>query len=242
MLNITSDRPILEEVAHRPWPIPNQRWVWYQEWNDVAFLHWKVPEAWLKPQVPKGLTIDTFEGACWISLVAFTMNNVRPYSLPAFTPLSNFFELNIRTYVTNGGKAGVYFLSIEASKQIACLMAQSFSGLPYQYAAMERTSERFQSHNARTGNRFDIAFQTGTPTQAKPLDLWLTERYCLYQDVSDVLYRYEVQHKQWDVYQMALTQSAIQYRGYENIINRPPDRLHYSPGVPVLAFAKEKTQ
>lgn len=64
---------------HRPFP-PNSAkpWVYYQEWNNALFLHFKVPEAVLEPSIPQGLTLDSFESSCWVSLVAFTMNKVGP--------------------------------------------------------------------------------------------------------------------------------------------------------------------
>lgn len=240
MLSITNDQPVLQQIAHRPWPMPNRPWQWYQEWNRVVFLHWKVPLSWLKPNIPKGLTIDTFEGACWISLVAFDMNKVRPRLIPAFSPLSDFYELNIRTYVTMGGKAGVYFLSIEAGNQLACLLARKFSGLPYQYSSIRRKPGQFQCQNHKLGNHFNINYQIGKKGQASPLDLWLTERYCLYHDISGNIFRYEVQHKPWGIYALELGDSQIQYEGYQDVLANSPDCCHYSPGVAVLAFSKEK--
>ncbi|MCC6807547.1 MAG: DUF2071 domain-containing protein [Deltaproteobacteria bacterium] len=46
-------------------------------WRDLAFLHWRVPEAALRPLVPSALEIDTFDGSAWIGLVLFTMPRVR---------------------------------------------------------------------------------------------------------------------------------------------------------------------
>lgn len=240
MLSITSDKPILKATDHRPWPLPSKAWEWYQEWNEVVFLHWKVPHDWLFPQIPAGLTIDTFGGNCWISLVAFNMDKARPRLLPAFAPLSDFYELNIRTYVEAEGKAGVYFLSIEASKQISCFMARRFSGLPYVFSKIERAPFRFTSKNPGSGNHFDINYLPGAKKKADELDLWLTERYCLYHDIQGDIYRYEVQHKQWDVYQLELKSRDIKYDGYQTVIQSAPDRCHYSPGIPVLAYPKEK--
>lgn len=62
--------------------------------------------------VPHDLEIDLFEGKPWVYLVAFTMEKIRPKYLPSFPPISDFDEINIRTYVKKDNKAGVYFLSI----------------------------------------------------------------------------------------------------------------------------------
>lgn len=100
---------ILEQNAHRPWEIPKNRWRYYQEWNDAIFLHWQVDLEELKKFVPKELEIDLFEGKAWISIVAFAMEEIRPRFLPAFAPISNFFEINVRTYIKTKSKTGVYF-------------------------------------------------------------------------------------------------------------------------------------
>lgn len=100
---------ILKSTEHRPWKLPNGTWKFYQEWNNAIFLHWQVNLNELRKFVPEQLEIDLFENKPWISLVAFNMENIRPKNMPAFSPISNFHEINIRTYVKFGNKSGVYF-------------------------------------------------------------------------------------------------------------------------------------
>lgn len=75
---------ILENTKHRPWEIPKRSWRFYQEWNDVLFLHWQVDLEELRKFVPEELEIDLFEGKPWISVVAFAMEKIRPRYMPAF--------------------------------------------------------------------------------------------------------------------------------------------------------------
>lgn len=90
---------ILNVTGHRPWTIPTKQWKYYQEWNDVVFLHWQVDLKELQKIVPGDLEIDLYEGKPWVSLVAFTMEKIRPRNLPPFSLISDFDEINIRTYV-----------------------------------------------------------------------------------------------------------------------------------------------
>lgn len=83
---------ILENSTHRPWELPDERWKFYQEWNRAIFLHWKVDFQELRNFVPKELEIDLFEGNAWVSVVAFTMEKIRPKNFPHFAPISNFDE------------------------------------------------------------------------------------------------------------------------------------------------------
>ncbi|MCB0739382.1 MAG: DUF2071 domain-containing protein, partial [Bacteroidetes bacterium] len=49
---------ILKQINHRPWSLPKHKWNYYQEWNEVVFLHYAVNPSLLKEFVPKSLTID----------------------------------------------------------------------------------------------------------------------------------------------------------------------------------------
>src|SRR5690606_33910061 len=128
---------------HRPWNLPSGNWKYYQEWNDGIFLHWQVDYNELKKLVPDDLEIDLFDGKPWVSLVAFTMEKIRPKNLPAFPPISDFHEINIRTYVKLNNKTGVYFLSIEGGKKLSCIMAKGISELPYRFSNIKRTKNTY---------------------------------------------------------------------------------------------------
>src|SRR4051794_8028305 len=108
---MSSIHHILQQTSHRPFPMPETPWKYYQEWHQVLFAHWKVPAELLSPLLPPGLTLQLYEGEAWVSLVAFTVKKLRPRIFPPFPPLSNFHEVNMRTYVLRKGKPGIYFLS-----------------------------------------------------------------------------------------------------------------------------------
>ena len=141
-------KEILKYNDHRPWSTPIKKWNFYQEWNNAIFLHWKVELKELSKFVPCNLQIDLFDGQPWVSLVAFTMEKIRPRNFPHFSPVSNFHEINIRTYVKSKNKTGVYFLSIEAGKKIACRIARKISKLPYRYSTINRSFNSYNSTNS----------------------------------------------------------------------------------------------
>ncbi|WP_083634256.1 YqjF family protein [Saccharicrinis aurantiacus] len=118
-------REILNTTERRPWKMPTEKWKFYQEWNNVIFLHWQVELSELKKFVPKELEIDLYGGKPWVSVVAFTMEKIRPKNLPSFALISDFDEVNIRTYVKANNKTGVYFLSIEGGKKLSCKVAKA---------------------------------------------------------------------------------------------------------------------
>jgi uncharacterized protein YqjF (DUF2071 family) len=122
---------------------PNGPSLMRMRWMSLAFIHWPVPAATLRPLVPSSLEIDQFDGAAWVGLVPFTMRGVLPSILPdwpglAHVPaISAFHECNVRTYVHPMGRPrerGVWFFSLDAASRIAVWMARRFFCLPYYFA------------------------------------------------------------------------------------------------------------
>ncbi|MEI2745708.1 MAG: DUF2071 domain-containing protein [Ottowia sp.] len=76
-------------------------------WHDLLFAHAPVPVAALRAVVPAGLELDTFDGVAWLGVVPFRMTRVGPRDGCRRCPGSHAFpELNVRTYVTRGGRPG----------------------------------------------------------------------------------------------------------------------------------------
>ena len=81
------NRRILEETAHRPWPLPAAPWLMTQTWHDLLFAHWAVDAALLRERVPRALDLDLYEGRGWIGVVPFRMTNVAPRGVPGLPGL-----------------------------------------------------------------------------------------------------------------------------------------------------------
>ncbi len=232
---------ILSKTEHRPWEIPTDSWKFYQEWNKAIFLHYQVDLTELKKFVPKELVIDLFDGKPWISIVAFTMEKIRPKNLPSFPPISDFDEINIRTYVKSTNKTGVYFLSIEGGKNLSCKVAKGVSELPYRFSEIKRTDNKYQSKNSEFNDRLDIEFTIGKELKEKTeLDKWLTERYALFQDSSQSINEFDIHHLEWPINQIDVQKLDFSYPRFENLITKEPSKIHYSKGVKVLAWGKIK--
>ena len=236
-----SPTDILQHTAHRPWPVPNNDWIYYQEWNQALFFHWPVPQDVLQPFLPEGLYLDTFNGEAWVSIVPFTMQNIRPRFIPAFPPVSDFHEINMRTYVIKNGKPGVYFLNIEAEKWLSSLIAETLSGLPYQQSNITRNTATGQWASYFSPKEFalNLQYQINAPVLHKtPLDIFLTERYCLYLNIQNHLYRYDIHHLPWELYSVSFTRQYISYRINTFNFSSLPALTHYSPGVQVIAWKR----
>jgi uncharacterized protein YqjF (DUF2071 family) len=110
-------------------------------WLDLAFLHWPVPVAAIRPLVPLALDLDTFEGSAWVAVTPFEMRGVKVSGMLAVPTATNFPELNVRTYVRHGDRWGVWFFSLDAASWLAVTGARSVVGLPYFHARMSSVQD-----------------------------------------------------------------------------------------------------
>ncbi len=232
---------ILSDKSHRAFDFPNRKWLYYQEWNRAVFLHWKVSVEILRKLVPQKLEIDTFDGSAYVSLVAFTMEKIRPRYLPSVKFISCFDEINLRTYIDNDHKKGVYFLNIEAGKHLSSLIAKGLSGLPYEKSNINRLANRYTSRNDLKNFCLNISYKANECiTQKTELDHWLTERYCLYLDKGKQLYRYHIHHREWALKRVSIDSRDFRYELGDLKLTAKPDITHYSDGVKVVAWKREK--
>jgi hypothetical protein len=175
-----------------------------QTWHDLLFAHWPVPLAEMRPLVPSQLALDTFDGQCWVGVVPFHMSGIRARGLPPLPGLSRFPELNVRSYVTHGGKPGVYFFSLDAANSPAVWAARTFYHLPYFHAEM--TSNEIEGNIEYDSRRysgvaeFRARYRPSTEVRLREKgspEHWFTERYCLYTMHRGQILRGEIHHQPW---------------------------------------------
>ena len=239
---------VLSRTEHRPYPLPEGSWALSMSWHDLLFMHWPVPEEWLRPLIPSALQLDTFDGSAWLGVVPFRMSGVRPRALPGVPPLSNFPETNLRTYVSAEGKPGVWFFSLDAHNPVAVRIARATFGLPYYDAKMfchssgdEVSYASVRTHKNAPPARFVGRYRpTGEVFESNPgsLENFLTERYCLYSANGwGVVRRGDIHHHMWPLQRAEVETAALEMTG--QICLDLPDtepQLHYARRLDVLAW------
>ena len=203
------DRSILDQTDHRPWPMPDGPWLMTQTWHDLLFAHWPVPVEALRPLIPPGLAIDTWDGAAWLGVVPFRMTHVRPLGVPLPGGRFAYGEINVRTYVTANERPGVWFFSLHGQDRLAAWAARRAFHLPYWYARVavrpgsraDGTVEFASRHDgARTAIFRGRYRPTGPVALAAPgsIEAFLTDRLCLYAARrGGGLLRADVEHGPW---------------------------------------------
>jgi uncharacterized protein len=228
---------MLDQTAHRPWPIPETPWVLFMRWHDLLFAHWPVSIDLIRPLIPDVLEIDIFDGFCWIGVVPFCMSGVRPRYVPI--PLT-FPELNVRTYVKMKGRSGVWFFSLDAASWLSVRAARCL-GLPYYDAQMTVQwdgdvveYESMRNHKNAPPAEFCAKYRPTSPVYYSApgtLDYWLTERYALYGALKpDRIVYGEIHHLPW-----ALQRAEVELR--RNTMTEALG-LHLRDTKPICHFAR----
>ena len=183
-------------------------------WDRAVFLHYQVDPKFLQPQIP--FDLDLFDGQAYISLVAFTLRNMRlthPHLKFITQPLHTHSFLNVRTYVQVGPMRGIYFLAEWLNNRLATMLGPVLYGLPYRFGKLT------YSHNASnlTGEVLG-GTASGTPMPVRPvlrysatlsspanykpaipdtLDHFLLERYIAFTQHGPFRRLFQVSHEPW---------------------------------------------
>lgn len=217
-----------------------------QTWNDLLFAHWPISPQVMRKLVPSALALDMFNSQCWVAVTPFHMSGIRFRWLPKLPGLSAFPELNVRTYVTHGGKPGVYFFSLDAGSRIAVCAARETYHLPYFHARMSSTDHDgwIRYHSVRSQAELKAKFRPVAPVQlrkAGTLEHWLSERYCLYTTIGNAVYRAEIHHQPWPL-QNAECEISINSMAASAGIQLPAIQplLHFAKRLEVLIWPLKK--
>jgi len=223
------------------WPVMRQ------QWRDLLFLHWEYPASTIQETLPDGLFVDTFGGKAYLGVVPFFMQNVRPCGLPPVPGLSNFMELNLRTYVYDrAGVPGVWFYSLDANQALAVIIARRFFHLPYQHARMRASRDgnggiHYESTRLEGPGQHAACVFEYRPGESLPgalpgsLESFLVERYRLFCTAHGKLRCGSVYHQPYPLCRAEATAWD------ENLLTinrfaptgRPPDHIVMSRGVDV---------
>lgn len=200
--------------------------IMYQSWRRVVFVHWPCPADTLAARIDPALSVDTFEGQGWLSLVVFEASL---FGLP-------FREANLRTYVAHpDGRRGIWFFSLDCDRPLLVYGARLGLGLPY------RTAELSFSH--RGGHTYDgashamslhLEMEAGHRMDTVPRDAFLTERYTQFMRHAGLLLRQDIRHEPWPLRTAEIV--ALRETVSRSAELPPPNGTllaHYSDGVHV---------
>jgi uncharacterized protein YqjF (DUF2071 family) len=235
---------------------PSLKPMYRQKWRDLLFLHFPMDPAELRHLVPEQLDLDLYPDqrgrvSAWIGVVPFRMEGIRPNWAPSVPWVSAFPETNVRTYVHRAGRdPGVYFLSLDAARWIACKIARRQFGLLYWHARMSvvrekemirYTCDRIEGDGSGSASLEACATFGPSAGIAEPrsADFWFLERYILYAQRDAEIVKGRVWHRPYPMRGAKLESCNQSLTTAAGLPNFPWEHVIFSDGVDVDIYRPE---
>ncbi|WP_197537305.1 YqjF family protein [Frankia alni] len=220
-----------------------------QRWAELTFVHWAFEPAVVSRLVPAHLRVEVLDGAAWVGLVPFRMR-VATAGGRGLGPVTTFCETNVRTYVVDAaGRRGVWFLSLDAARLGAVVVARTRFRLPYFWSSMAltRVGDEITYRCRRRAPRpvaaeSRVRVRVGAPLAAAdlgPREHSLTARWRLFSAAGGRCRHAQVWHEPWPLHRADLLDvddHLLTAAGLPPPIGDP--LVHYSPGVDVRIGAQ----
>lgn len=176
-------------------------------WSHLCILSYVVEPEQLKPDLPRGLELDTRDGKAFISLVAFDFDDtlVKGFGVPGCRA---FPEVNLRFYVKQGNNRGVCFISELVPNRIVAWVAKQVYNEPYRRFPMTSEIKRLPDglkvmHDLNVdGHKYRIEVAATNEPPLLPDSTsdahWFKEhKYGFGRDKQGKTVMYEVRHPMW---------------------------------------------
>jgi uncharacterized protein len=184
------------------------------EWRKLIMAQYEVDPATLVPWLPPGLSLDLYQGRCYVSLVGFLFDRVRVLGLPI--PFhTRFEEVNLRFYVARTApdgthRRGVVFIREFVPRAAITLIANSLYEEPYATLPARHTiastpdtlTVNYSWRHQHTWHSLAVeASPTPQPIAPDTEEEFITEHYWGYtKRTRGATSEYAVQHPRWQVY------------------------------------------
>ena len=175
------------------------------KWEDLLLANYTVDPACLENLIPPGTELDTHEGVCYVSLVAFIFRKTRVIGLPVPFHL-NFEEVNLRFYirpVSDPGQRAVAFIREIVPSRVIPLISNTL--FKEHYVSMRMTHEiGYPYATYRWGKSLEHRISAQIHADAEipapgSINEFITEHYHGYTAHPAGTLHYRVEHPQWQV-------------------------------------------
>jgi uncharacterized protein YqjF (DUF2071 family) len=215
-------------------------------WERTLFIHFEVDADALQRDVP--FKLDLRDGRAYVSLVAFTMRDMRfrrggPIPSLLLKPIATHEFLNVRTYVKHNDEPGIYFLTEWLSNWLSVQLGPLLYGLPYRYARIDyqhrheagHFSSQVSGHKTRGKFECEGACAPGivfNPCDASSLDEFLVERYTAYTACGSTRRFFRIWHPPWPQtkVKISLRNDSLLQETWSWFKNAQCVGANYSPG------------
>lgn len=200
----------MRSIPEKP---PTERSFLTAQWRDLVMVNYRVDPQVLSPWIPRGTSLDLWQGEALVSLVAFKFLDTRVLGLPV--PWHRHFEeVNLRFYVVRETaqeyRRGVVFIREIVPKRIIAWVANTlynehYVAVPMKHAGQATPSTSTSlSYGWRMNQHWnEISVQTVGAAQIPPAESqasFIAEHYWGYARQRDgSTMEYQVEHPTWQV-------------------------------------------
>jgi uncharacterized protein YqjF (DUF2071 family) len=180
-------------------------------WERLILLTYRVPEGLLQRWLPAGAALDLWEGRAHVSLVAFDFLETRVGGI-GWPGMRNFPEINLRFYVTCGGKRGVIFVREFVPSRVISAVARRLYNEPYIAARMHSETEEGREelrvrHVLECAGKEQVVEVVAererfVPGRETPEHFFKEHQWGFGRRKNGALLRYEVNHTEWAVHRV----------------------------------------
>ena len=219
-------------------------------WTHLFLASYPVPPELLRPRLPPGLELDTLDGRCFVSLVAFQFLDTRVLGV-SWPGYRNFAELNLRFYVRHQGQRGVVFIREFVPQRLTAWAARTLYNEPYQAAPLtgiirEEASTISADYGLDWQGRKHAISVTGDkpgilPAESSVEHFFKEHSWGFGVTKRGNTLRYEVSHPVWQVYPVRDYRIDLDWRGvygpeWAVLENAPPTSTVFAAGSAVSVY------
>jgi uncharacterized protein YqjF (DUF2071 family) len=232
------------------------------EWRYLAMLNYRVEPELLQPFVPRGTSLDFWQGSTYVSLVGFLFRDTRVLGVPV--PLHrDFEEVNLRFYVRRSvgeevRRAVTFIKEIVPRAAIATLARLAYNE-PYVAMPMRHSIAAQAGADVAQGEvRYEwrqrgewCSHAVEESGDARPLQPgseaeFITEHYWGYTRQRDGgTVEYQVTHPRWRIWSVNRAEvlgdlAALYGAELSRVLMRAPDSAFLAEGSAIAVHAPER--
>ena len=213
------------------------------DWDSLAMVHLEVAPCHLQRSIPFELAL--FEGTALVSLVFFTMRNMRLACAPSW--LNRFFHpvreqrcLNVRTYVRHRGERGIHFITEWISNPLCVPVGSLLYGLPLRAGRHEFAADETKAY-ARVSDRATkaslechfIIKEPLRPCEPGTRHEFVFEKYAAFNSHGQTAKSFRVSHLPWEQCpaEATITDTSLLSAHFPWFPQAHITGANYSPGV-----------
>jgi uncharacterized protein YqjF (DUF2071 family) len=216
--------------------------------------NYEVAPELLVERLPNGVSLDFYDGKCFVSLVAFMFLDTRVLGIPVPFHI-NFEEVNLRFYVKRETpeevRRGVCFVKEIVPRYAIATVARVFYGEPYEAWKMSHAKneneyiytwwKRDDAHSVKV----ETGENLGVPSENSHGE-FIIEHYWGYtkrgENRTD---EYKVEHPKWELFEVKNHEIKVDFgrlygAEFEFLNNEKPHSVFMAKGSPIAVYKGAK--